>query len=207
MTPAQPPLCLRVEAPGVAALLLDPRTLVGLTPFIGRMRSAADVAAESGRSLLRVAAVTPRKGRAVKRYQAVADAFFVPYAATPNEVPETLLAAEHRRFQAQFTRNFVRVGRDEIGAAAPQVWGVRVHLNGDGRLIAYSDLEEHSAWCFTRPQAPAMTDLWANDVRLDFNDAKALQQEMAALLERYRRRGGQQGYIVRLAMAPIVEAD
>lgn len=51
--------------------------------------------------------------------------------------------------------------------------------------------------------APALVDLWAEDVPLDFGGAKALQKELCRLFERYRAKQGQQGYIVRLGLAPL----
>ena len=64
-----------------------------------------------------------------------------------------------------------------------------------------------SPWNFLDPDAPALVDLWAEDITLDFDEAKALQKELCSLLGRYRAKRGQQGYIVRLGLAPLSGED
>ncbi len=96
----------------------------------------------------------------------------------------------------------VRAAQGELDAQGERVWGVRVGLEA-GRLAVRSAIGPDSSWNFLDPDAPAIVDLWAEDVTLDFDEAKALQKELCSLLERYRAKRGQQGYIVRLGMAPL----
>ena len=56
---------------------------------------------------------------------------------------------------------------------------------------------------FLDPSAPAIMDWWAQDLQLEYEDAKTMQAELCDLLERCRKKSGQQGYMLRLAIAPI----
>lgn len=208
---------LRVEAPEVARKLLEPATLKVLSPFVGAARTASEVARELEtplntllyglKGLLKVGLIEitheePRAGRAVKTYRAVAEAFFVPYAVTPAETPEALLTQEHAPRQARLIQGLVGATYSELDAQGEHVWGVRVGLEA-GRLTVKNAVGPESPWNFLDADAPALVDLWAEDVTLDFEEAKALQKELCSLLERYRAKRGQQGYIVCLGMAPL----
>ena len=208
---------LRVETPEAARRLLEPATLKVLSPFVGRSRAASEVARELRVplntllyqlnrllevGLIEVVGEVRRAGRAMKRYQAVADTFLLPYAVTPAETPEVLLAQEHAPRQAKLIQGLVRAAYNELGARGERVWGVRVGLEG-GRLTVRNAIGPESSWNFLGASAPALVDLWAEDVTLDFAEAKALQKELCDLFGRYRAKKGQQSYIVRLGMAPL----
>lgn len=208
---------LRVEQSETARLLLEPATLAMLSPFVGRERAAAEVARELAMplntllyglkqllkvGLIEVAREERRAGRAIKFYRAVAEAFLLPYAATPAETPEMLLEQEHAPRQKRLIRGLVQAAYRELDTQGERVWGVRVELEG-GRLAVRNAIGPDSTWNFLDPDAPALVDLWAEDVTLDFEEAKALQKELCDLIGRYRAKSGQQGYIVRLGMAPL----
>ena len=93
-----------------------------LSPFVGAARTASSVARELEmplntllyglKGLLEVGLIEVtheerRAGRAVKHYRAVAEAFFLPYAVTPAETPEVLLAQEHASRQTRLIRGLV----------------------------------------------------------------------------------------------------
>lgn len=208
---------LRVTQPGNARALLEPATLEVLSPFVGRERTAAEVArklemplnsllykvkALLALGLLEVSREERRAGRSVKHYRAIAEAFFLPYEVTPAETPEALLAQEHAPRQQRFVRALVQTAAELLDARGEPVWGVQVGLEG-GRLVVRNTIGPDSSWNFLDPDAPALVDLWAEDITLDFSDAKALQKELCDLLGRYRAKRGSQGYMVRLGLAPL----
>ena len=51
--------------------------------------------------------------------------------------------------------------------------------------------------------APATLSLWRDQLTLDFEDAKELQREMFALVQRFQKRRGAQRYLVRMGLAPV----
>jgi DNA-binding transcriptional ArsR family regulator len=202
-------------------MLLDPEMLRVLSLFVLFERPAASVAEELGMplstllyrlkrlrhaGLLELSRIERRAGSAVRHYRAVSDAFFVPYNLTPLETPEALLEREHAPRQRRLERNLVRTGRSQFDGRGQPAFGLRVVLEGD-QLVVRNALGPDTDWNFLGPHTPAIVDLWAEDVRLEFEDAKALQAEMCDLLKRYRARSGPQGYIVRVAMAPLDQAD
>lgn len=86
-----------VTEPGAVRLLMQERSRRVLAAFLGRENTVAqaahevrldirvahrDVQALVAAGLLTVTREEARKGRAVKHYRAVSDAFFVPFAAT-----------------------------------------------------------------------------------------------------------------------------
>jgi DNA-binding transcriptional ArsR family regulator len=220
--PSQTPVAsqeLRVERPYAALMLLDPEMLRALSPFVRYERAAASVAEELGlplstllyrlkrlrhAGLLELSRIERRAGSAIRHYRATSHAFFVPYHLTPLETPEALLEREHAPRQRRLERSLVRAGQSQFDGRGQPVFGVRVVLEGE-RLVVRNALGPDTDWNFLSPLTPAIVDLWAEDVRLEFEDAKALQAEMCDLLKRYRALSGPQGYIVRVAMAPLDE--
>ncbi|GHF54321.1 transcriptional regulator [Deinococcus metalli] len=198
-----------------AELLFDERTRRLLAPFVGHDRTASQVAALLGtplNSLLRgvrllldaglltVTREEKRAGRPVRHYRAVAERFALPYALTPAETPEALLAAEHAGPEARLRQGLVGAGLELV---RQQQGVVGVHAVMDGpRLVLRNAVGPDAPWNFLDPAAPAMVDYWLEDLRLDFEEAKALQAELCELFARYRRRTGQQAYTLRLALAP-----
>jgi hypothetical protein len=54
------------------------------------------------------------------------------------------------------------------------------------------------------PEMPAALSAWRDQVWLDHHDAKALQRELYALLQRYQRARGAQRYVVHVGLAAVV---
>lgn len=199
-----------------AKLLFDRRTRQLLAPFVEQERTASQAASLLGmplNSLLRgvrrlldagLLAVTReerRAGRPVRHYRAAAERFVVPYALTPAEMPEALLTAEHAELEARLRRGLVGAGLELARQQGDDLVGVQVVMDG-ARLVLKNAVGPDARWNFLDPRAPAMVDYWLEDVRLNFEEAKALQAELCEVFARYRGREGHQTYTLRLALAP-----
>ncbi len=211
---------LELSDPIRAAALLEPNTLRFLTPFIARTRSADQVARELGISLntllyqirrlmelgfLELVEEIPRRGRGIKRYRASADAFFIPFEATHFATPEDMLLREYEPLYRRFLASFLEAAMQMVNLKTARDFGMCVSRDDDGQLslrhgphplkpIAINPLEPH---------APAIVIDWGDQLRLDFEDAKAMQLEMLELLERYRAKDGSGSYIAHVALAPM----
>jgi Helix-turn-helix domain len=210
---------LELHDPQRAAALLEPNTLRFLGPFIGQPRSADQVARELGISLntllyqikrlielgfLELVEELPRRGRGIKRYWASADAFFIPFEATHFTTPEEMLLREYEPLYRQFLAGFLEAAMQMVNLKTARDFGMCVSRDEEGQLsvrhgphplkpIAVNPLA---------PRAPAIVIDWEDQLRLDFEDAKALQLEMLELLERYRAKDGSGTYIAHVALAP-----
>lgn len=208
--PFKPEPWVRVENPEAAAILANPDRLRYLTPFVGTERSVSEAARALeislnrlkywiGRflklSLIRVSSASD----GVKRYRAVADAFFVPFEATSAETAEALFEQWNAPWQPVYYRNLVRVL-----AETAQDWGVRVQPSENGLLnVALANGPERN-WDFFEADAPPVLDGWITDLQLELEDAKALMREMLHLYLRYAAKGGRQRYIARVSFAPLL---
>lgn len=207
---------LHVHDARQAKLLFDERTRRLLAPFVGREQTASQAAMFLGtplNSLLRgvrrlldarlliVTRDVKRAGRPVRHYRAVAERFVVPYALTPAETPEALLAAQHAGPEARLRRGLVKAGTELVRQQQGELMGVQVEMDGP-RLVLKNAVGPDASWNFLDPEAPAMVDYWLEDVQLDFEEAKALQAELCEVFARYRGRKGRQTYTLRLALAP-----
>jgi hypothetical protein len=114
-----PPEGFVVRDPRLAAVLSDPRARPFLEPFVGRTSSVKAAADAVGChvdtmlyrvrvflrvGLLKLAHTQARKGRAIKHYRTVHDAYFVPHELTPFATLEERLyatAEPHTRAWAQ----------------------------------------------------------------------------------------------------------
>lgn len=211
----------RVETPDAARFLTDANINHYLHPFLGQETSVGEAARQVGVTvqvmhywvgrlvalgLVQVTREEPRRGRAIKHYRAVADAFFVPFAATPVETLEALLTQHDAWQQARFTRGLVKAFLE--GVDDPLAWGVKVRAGG-GRALEWGR-EDSSATC---PLLEALQSAWAPPVfaswqslALTHEEAKDLQKDLRAVWERYEKKlkskGGSKRYVLRLGLAP-----
>lgn len=207
---------LHVRGAAQAELLFDDRVRRVLAPFVGQECSASRAADRLGMplnsllyqvrrllnaELLTVVREERRAGRAVRHYRAAAERFIVPYALTPAETPEVLLAAQHAGPDARLRRHLTQAGLELLEQQGSEGVGVHVVLDGP-RLVLRNMVGPDAKWNFLDPVAPAMVDYWLEDVHLDFGEAKALQAELCELVARYRARRGGLAYVLRLALAP-----
>ena len=206
-----------VTDPKAAAYLAEPGRSVFLYPFIGRERSASDVAREYKISiktvlyqinrlmeldLLRLTRIEPRQGSPIKHYRAVADAFFVPLEATNFETVENMVNQWSQSLQPVYLRAFARVI-----SSLSDTCGVRISRDATGLLRISPAIRPEEDWDTFVPTAPVLMEGWFTNLHLDFEDAKAFQYELAGLYLKYAEMKGAQRYIVRIAMAPMPEND
>lgn len=185
-----------VDDPLQAKLLSDPETLRFFDPFLARERRVAPVARELGEridtvlyrvrrlraaGLLRVVREEARAGRPVKVYRSSADAYFVPFAATPYaELRERLAEEAHPQWEraaAGLARLLVRhdsEGRRIYRADDGRVW--RDAAAAPGRRLDPDD-----------PRLPAAEWLM-DDLRLGRADAREMLHRLRELWREMRGR-------------------
>jgi hypothetical protein len=210
-------ICKRVSDPKAAEYLSNPNSAVFLYPFIGRERTALEVARAYDihlnallyqikrlleLELLSVVRLEPRKGRAIKIYRATADAFFVPFAATPNITLEAMVNQWSHSLQGVFLKGFASALRGQH----PD-WGVRISREENGQLLIAPAVEPERFYNYLEPDAPSVLEGWFTDLRLSAADAKSFQRELAELYFRYLMKPGDGRYILRVALAPMNEND
>jgi hypothetical protein len=204
---------LTVSDSAAAAALTKPRTLRQLEPFLNRERTVLEAAHETGvkpntmlarvrrftaLGLLSVVREVPRAGRAVKVYRSSAASFFVPYEVTSSETLESAMRERERYWENLLRKNVVRVRSEDVGS-----WGTRIYRDPRGRLQVQAAVTPEQNYTLLAPERPAALSAWRDAVYLDFDDAKALQGELFALLKKYQRKTGAQRYILHLGLAPI----
>ena len=191
-------------------MLLEPKHARFIAPFLGRERRVAEVAQEIGAPLsttfrhvsrycevgiLKVTREQTRKGRALKCYRTVADAFFVP---------NSLRTTFHDTWLAKLERAAKR-GAEHVYGEHLAAWGELIFRNEAG--IFSTSLAKAPGYPVTSlaSDAPAMLTTAHDAVYLDFADAKRLQQDLHALLETYAAKRGAQRYLLRLSLVPLPE--
>lgn len=206
-----------ITDPEAADYLADPAKAVYVYPFIGRERTAKEVADTYGvrlnalayrlqqlqrLGLIEVTREAPRAGRPVKYYRAVADAFFVPLTATRLDGLEHLIEQWSQALQAVYRTSLARTLERERGG-----WGVRISREANGRLLIAPATNADGWYDYFKPDAPAILEGWFMDLRLDDADAKRFQAELAALYFRYLGRQGRRRYLIRMGLTPLPDED
>lgn len=189
-----------VSDAAVAGVLLDARRRRFLAPFFGQPRSVGAAAAELGvrpnsllyqvgrlqaLGLLVVASVEPRAGRAIRRYRAASERFFVPFAATDATTLEALLLDMIQTQQQRFARNFARALLDTPEGGMGYLVGRHDH----GEVEAYFSPDGVRAWTV---------------LELDHADAKALQREQWALWARHLGKRGSGRSLAHFDLTPLL---
>lgn len=200
-----------------ARALVRPSGLRRLEPFLGPPRSVLEVANATGErpntvlrrvqrlqalSLLEVADERPRAGRAVRRYRATADVFFVPFEATGAADLEGALAERDAYWESLLRRHVVRARSEAMGT-----WGTRIYRDARGRVQVQTAVSPAANASMLDAEMPAALSAWRDQVWLDHADAKAFQRELYALLQRYQRERGAQRYVVHVGLAAILEPE
>jgi len=211
----------RIEAPAATRLLRNPRALRFVGGFMARSRPEllSAVAREVEMPLssawrmasrlvacgvLRVHDTTPRAGRALKRYEAVAQVLFVPYEAEGDRLPDDVV----RRLVGMRVEEQVRgliaaagITRDGTGATS---WGTLIYTDRRGQLVVRPDFEAGRTPGLLRPNTPAYLNFYSDDLRLTRAAAKRLQIELVALLKKYKACEGPHLYTLSAVLAPRV---
>ena len=147
-----------------------------------------------------------RAGRAIRFYRAIASQFFVPYAFTPAMNPATLLEQEYAAKAKRFAYNLTATALKARAEQGEFDWGVRFSLE-NGKVRQHAALEEAAHWNFLSDDDPALIDVWDEGLMLNREDAKALQLELCDLIGRYRAKGGDTPYTLRLGLTPEENAS
>ena len=206
-----------VEDPQQARLLSDPRTVRYFEPFLARERTVSQAADEVGVSLdtmlyrvrrllaaglLGVVREHPRPGRAIKVYRSTADAYFVPFHATPYADLAERLREELRPFLDESTDMLARL----LGRLG--VEGRRLFRTADGEV--WQDASDTTARRFD----PDATDLppveWTSGrVRLREEDAREMLHELRTLWTRMHERQvtTEEGDVYRAMIMLVPEED
>lgn len=200
-----------------ADVLTNPVTLRHLAPFLGRTATISAASRESGQKpnttlarvrrfaelgLVEVVGTEERAGRPLKLYRSTADVFFVPFEATHSESLEAAMAERDLYWERALRRNVVRGRREALGS-----WGTRFYRDRRGRLQVQTAVTPDANATTLDQAAPATLSLWRDQLQLDFADAKELQREMFALVQRYQSKTGAQRYLVRMGLAPLLSTD
>ncbi|MBB5234007.1 helix-turn-helix domain-containing protein [Deinococcus budaensis] len=150
--------------------------------------------------LVAVTRTRPRRGRPVRLYRAAAEAFFVPYAATPAASPEALVAQREQDFTRRFDQALLALGQSLV--RDEREIGVRLYREGHQVVQDLTPQAGHfDPAALLQPQQPAVA-LISEPLRLSREEAKTLQRELAELYGRYAGRPGPGSYLLRLHLMP-----
>jgi hypothetical protein len=150
--------------------------------------------------LLRVTHLEPRQGRPIKHYAAIADGFFVPFHATAASSFEGLITQTLGPGQRAFLKLFAKAGIELIDN--PNEAGFRLYAQDDSINIDLTPTAERFDFMdILEPNAPALMFTFT-PLKLTRKDAKALQHEMIALLERYENRNGPEDFLAHVGLTP-----
>jgi hypothetical protein len=186
--------------------------------FLGRTRSVREAADALGRDLdavlyrvrrllavglLEVAAVQARAGRPIKRYRAVHDAWFVPFEALPYADLEETFLDLHAVHAARAARAAARW-------LAGRPWaGYRIEVDATGRMSMRGAAEDDDAAAHDGPPrrlgGPGGPMDAGNELRLSPADARALNDDLAALLATYEGRAedGPPNWLLLVVSVPL----
>jgi DNA-binding Lrp family transcriptional regulator len=199
----------------VVRALVDPTIRQFLEPFLGcecTIKTAAEHLQISPNSVLyrvnrllelglvRITRIEPRRGRAIKHYQSVADAFVATFEHFDETSIKELYALHEAANLELFSEAMARVG-SRIGLMASDLMftlsrtslgdiKAEINMARDGTLLD-----------FTRVELPAARGSWSF-LRLDPHDAKTLQRELLELQRRYENKRGTDRYMLRLGLVP-----
>ena len=149
-----------ITDPVQAGLLSDAKSTAYLEPFIAAERSASEAAQEIGcrldtllyriskfmaAGLLNVVRLEPRRGRPIKIYKSSADAYFVPFAATP---------------YADFEEALFKTTAEQAARLIPNLAKTLRTTGFEGRLI-YRNPDDGQVWHTSgdHPDAPEATPI------------------------------------------------
>jgi hypothetical protein len=195
-----------------ARLLSDPAALHYLKPFLGREQTVSAAAREMGCSLatmlyrvrtflgaglLAVIREQKRAGRPIKYYRTVADGFFIPFALTPYTDLEALLSSVDSERQQIFVRTVAQLLR-EAG-----IEGRRIYRKGD-EIHSEAAPSLEGGLDFQHPSLRHGLDV-SSELTLTRESAAALNQELRALLERYKGQVSDGNpYLLSLMLLPLI---
>ena len=197
-----------------ARLLTEPMSKEFFKPFLAHKRSASEAATVIQCSLntmlyriktlmraglIEVVEERPRKGRTIKVYCSVHDAYFVPFNVTPYATLEERLEVQAEPIFAGLIRAYAAALRQN------ERYGHHIFIGEDGAVWTSDLLPELTP----TGQPVVYSDM---TVRLRDDDARVLGQELRSLFERAIRLGIQttgdgeaQNYMHMVALLPLQE--
>jgi hypothetical protein len=204
-----------ITEPRAVKLLLDSERRNALGAFMHGACSVKQAAEKLGCSLktvhdrvrtletlglLRVTHLEARQGRPIKHYEAIADGFFVPFHATSASSFEGFIIQTLGPGQRAFLKLFAKTGIELIDN--PNEAGFRLYAQDDGINIDLTPTAERFKFLdLLEPNAPALMFTYT-PLKLTRGDAKELQREMIALLERYENRNGPEHFLAHVGLTP-----
>jgi len=203
-----------IENANVAEFLLDYSTQKMLHPFIGKEESVANAARILDLSIsallyrvqrlqewgiLTLVREEKRAGRPIKLYQTTTERFFIPFGVTRSETLEKFLVESKQQLETILTKNIAAVlqrtdldfgmwiFKDEVGVICTQM------ATASDTILDFSQMQ------------PAILDFYYPHLSLNQEDAKALQEELSGLIQKYAAKDGKQPYLVHIGLTPIKE--
>ena len=174
-----------------ARLLTEPTSKEFFKPFLARERSASEAATVMQCSLntmlyriktllraglLGVVREEPRKGRAVKIYRSVHDAYFIPFSVTPYATLEERLEVQAAPIFSGLIHSYAAALKKN------ERYGHHIFTDENGTVLTSDLLPELTP----TGQAVVYSDM---TVQLRDEDARAVAQELRAVYERAGRLG------------------
>ena len=204
-----------IQNPKAVAFLTDPDCTRFLKPFLFGERTIKE-AAEAlhvepsalyypvkrmcNLGLLKVAREVPRRGRALKVYQASAERFFVPFESTGDVTLEAFIASLDAQWDAGLVKGLANAHRRAAGRA--EGWGLSIYPHPSGLMVLNITPAPDAD---SRP-LPGVIYLWDTGYYLSDEDVGALDAELASLLARYREKRSGPRRVLRVALAPWEDA-
>ena len=212
---------LTIRDAETARLLVERKQVRLLAPFTEQPQTLSETAWTLGvklpllhyhakrflaHGLLEVVGTKLLEGRAVKRYQSSAKAFFIPFDLTPSETLAGLLG----EISAAAEANFQRAASQALLELAP-LWGLRWNFSEGGEV--YYEMLPETAFAKETLEAtllahgaPAFLS-FHDGLELEYDTAKALQIDLIELTKRYglRQTPGAGRYAFHMGLAPAAE--
>jgi hypothetical protein len=177
-------------------VMLDSRQRTAFLPFLGREVSVSQAAQEVSELpntmlyrikrwqrlglLLETRKIQHQKGW-MRLYRSSADAFFVPHSATKAEDLLALAIGIYTPLIANFLNAYVKSGE-----RLSSDWGVRFERSGNDWSVRPIKSADDQCEPTDDDAPPSLLDLL--EVQLSAKDAKSLQRELRALVEKYVHR-------------------
>lgn len=205
---------LLVEDSELVSLLSNPDHLQYIGAFIGRERTVQEVANETRKNfnttykrvqrycdlgLLRVTRKIKRKGRAIKLYTAVADSFLVPQSRGL-DLP-SWYTSWYNFFRQTLDNSMLHINDTHFS------WSYKFYRDDHGVLTVELVSNFKEAGRTALHDAPAFLARFNDSLYLNFEDAKALQQELLDVWKKYLAKRGAQRYLFQVILLPVQEAE
>jgi hypothetical protein len=204
---------LRIESGEVAGVLMNVSKQHLLAPFFAKETTVSKAAQRAGVTdlvmfrqvkrferlgIVQVMRVEARQGRGLKYYQTTAKEFFIPARVLPLE---RTLEKVQGTTQKVFLHNLVKT---IINHEPTEDLGTRISLSpvGTGNVAVQLAVAPGKNWNPEAMQHAAIVEVWMM-TNLNLEEAKALQQELSSITERYAKHDGAQKYLLHLGLTPL----